>query len=155
MSLPVRNTKFTGLLSAIFMLMATGVVQAHEVSGPIDPEGNVPSFTAVAAVACLDDGTGKANHLFATILDAPSNPFVEGMQVTLTIFKGGHAISTTDTTQGDAIASPPVKLEGGDQTYFMIVNKTRPGLRNINVTYHCEAADGTHTGTSLSLTHYQ
>ncbi|MCC7136392.1 MAG: hypothetical protein IT528_08380 [Nitrosomonas sp.] len=155
MLLPVRNTGLTGLLSAIFILMATGVAQAHEVAGPIDPEGNVPSFTAVAAVACLDDGTGKANHLFATVRDDASNPFVEGMQVTLTLFKGGRAISTTDTTQGDNEPSLPVKLEGGEGTYFMVVNKTRPGLRNVNITYHCEAANGIHTGTSLSLTHYQ
>lgn len=145
----------TNLLAAAMMLAATGIVQAHDIAGPIDHTGNVPSFTAVAAVTCLNDGSGKADHLVATILDHPSNPFVEGMQVMLTLFKGVHAISTTDTTQGDDIPSPPVKLSGGEGVYYMIVNKTRPGVRNVAVQYHCEQADGVHTGTDILLTHYE
>lgn len=151
----LRPNQTTSLLAAIFLLTTAGVAHTHDIAGPIDPTGNVPSFTAVAAVSCLDDGSGKADHLFANILDHPTNPNVEGMQVTLTLFKGGHAISTTDTTQGDDTPSPSVKLSGGEGVYHMIVNKTRPGLRNVAIQYHCEKADGNHTGTGITLLHYE
>ena len=151
----LRPNHTTGLLAAVLLLTATGIAQAHEVAGPIDPAGNAPSFTAVAGVTCFNDGNGKAGHLITSILDHPSNPFVEGMQVTLTLFKSGHAISTTDTTQGDDTPSPSVKLSGGEGTYHMIVNKTRPGVRNVAITYHCETAEGVHTGTDILITHYE
>ncbi|MDT8363820.1 MAG: hypothetical protein RQ714_04135 [Nitrosomonas sp.] len=145
----------TGLLAAVFMLAFIGVAQADDIGGPIDPEGNVPSFNAVGAVACFNDGNGKTDRLEASIRDHPSNPFVDGMQVTITAFKGGHAISATDTTQGDEAGSPVVELEGGEGVYHMIVNKTRPGRRDVDVVFHCLTASGIHTGTSITISHYQ
>lgn len=142
-------------LACMLLVSLARTSHAHDIAGPIDPAGNVASFTAVALVSCFDDGNGPADNLIANIIDLPVNPAVEGMFVTLTLFKGGAAISTTDITPRDNNRSPMVKLSAGGGAYFMIVNKTRPGTRHIAIEYHCMTAGGVHTGTDINLTHYQ
>jgi hypothetical protein len=147
------STLIAALLTCMLLFSPARISHAHEIRGPIDPAGNVPSFTAVALVTCFDEN-GVTDNLEASIREEPSNPAVEGMFVNLTLFKGGMAISTT--TPGDNNPSPTVKLSAGKGAYFMIVNKTKPGTRNIHIDYHCKTADGVvHTGTSINLVHYQ
>jgi len=143
------------LLTCMLLISPARNSHAHEITGPIDPAGNVASFTAVAWVTCFDDGNGVADNLIANIMDLPSNPAVESMFVNLTLFKGSMAISTTDITPGDNNPSPTIMLSAGSGVYSMIVNKTKPGTRNIAIDYHCMTANGVHTGTSINLVHYQ
>jgi hypothetical protein len=146
------STLLAALLACMLLFSPARISHAHEIAGPIDPTGNVASFTAVAWVNCFDEGNGVANNLVASIRDLPSNPAVEGMFVNLTLFKGGMAISTI--TPGDNNPSPSVKLSAGGGVYYMIVNKTKPGTRNIAIDYHC-MADDVHTGTDIGIAHYQ
>lgn len=155
-------SKFSHLLLVITMLTAlllfgqSRVSKAHEIAGPIDPTGNVPSFTAVAMVTCYDDGNGPADHLIANIKDLPSNPAVEGMFVNMTLFKGSKAISVTDVVPGDDNPSQFIKLSAGNGVYFMIVSKTKAGARSVFVDYHCRTANDVHTGTDIALlSHYE
>jgi hypothetical protein len=143
------------LLTCMLLFSPARIGHAHDIAGPIDPAGNVASFTAVALVTCFNDGNGVADNLIANIRDLPSNPAVEGMFVNLTLFKGSMAISTTDITPGDNNPSPAVKLSAGTGAYFMIVSKTKPGARNIAIEYHCMTQDNVHTGTGIDLVHYQ
>lgn len=145
--------ELAALLSFLLLMSLAGVSRADEIGGPIDPFG-IPGFNAVAMVNCFPDN-GEPDHLIADIKDLPSNPAVEGMFVTLTLFKGGSSISTTDITPGDNNPSPAVKLRGGRGVYYMIVNKTKPGLRNVEVIFHCQTEDNVHVGTSVTLSHYE
>lgn len=157
----IPNSKFSnGLLIATMLAVSllfgqSGISRAHEIAGPIDPVGNVPSFTAVAMVSCYNDGNGDADYLMASIRDLPSNPAVEGMFVNMSLFKGSKAISTTDVIPGDDNPSPSIKLNGGNGVYFMIVSKTKAGTRNVFVDYHCMTANNVHTGTDVALSHYE
>lgn len=157
----ITSSKFSnGLLNstlvAVLLLVGqAGTSRAHDIAGPIDPVGNVPSFTAVAMVTCFDDGNGPADYLIASIRDLPSNPAVEGMFVNMSLFKGSKAISTTDVIPGDNSPSPSIKLNGGNGVYFMIVSKTKAGTRNVSVDYHCMTANNVHTGTDVALSHYE
>ncbi|SFM01832.1 hypothetical protein SAMN05421880_10455 [Nitrosomonas nitrosa] len=145
----------TTVLTTLLYFSLSGVVKAHEIAGPIDPVGNVPSFTAVAMVTCYDDGNGPADYLIANIKDLPSNPAVEGMFVNMTLFKGSKAISVTDVVPGDDNPSQFIKLSAGNGVYFMIVSKTKAGARNVFVDYHCMTANNVHTGTDIALSHYE
>ncbi|HRQ04661.1 MAG TPA: hypothetical protein PK580_01725 [Nitrosomonas halophila] len=127
-----------------------GMVHAHNIAGPIDPAGNVPSFTVVALVTCFDESNDK---LVANIKDL--SPAVDGMFVNLTLFKGGNAISATDPIPGDQGSSPTITLRGGSGLYYMIINKTKAGTRNVAVDYHCLTENGVHTDTDIRLTTYE
>lgn len=157
----ITHSKFSPILLVVTVLTtllffgSSGVVKAHEIAGPIDPVGNVPSFTAVAMVTCYDDGNGPADYLVANIKDFPSNPAVEGMFVNMTLFKGSKAISVTDVVPGDDNPSQFIKLSAGNGVYFMIVSKTKAGARNVFVDYHCMTANNVHTGTDIALSHYE
>ncbi len=146
---------FVAIAMMLLMICQVRISQAHDIAGPIDPAGDVPSFTAVALVTCFDDGNGPADYLVANIKDHPANPPVEGMLVNLILFKGGQAISTTDIVPGDDSPSPSVSLRGGAGGYYMIASKTLAGVRDIVVDYHCMTANHVHTGTDIALVHYQ
>lgn len=145
----------TTTLTALLLFGQPRVSKADEIAGPIDPVGNVPSFTAVAMVSCYNDGNGDADHLIARIKDLPSNPAIEGMFVNMTLFKGSKAISITDVVPGDDNPSQFIKLSAGNGVYFMIVSKTKAGARNVFVDYHCRTSDDVHTGTHIDLSHYE
>lgn len=154
----MSKTKLQHTLLAVALVLGigqAGVGNAHGIAGPIDPDGNVPSFTAVAKVTCFDDGNGKTGYLMANIKDHPSNPVVEDMFVHITLFKGDKAISITDTIPGDDSFSPSIQLSAGDGVYSMIVSKTKAGTRNVAVDYHCMTADHVHTGTDIFLSYYE
>lgn len=149
------SLRVSALIVVMMLFAQAGISRAHEIAGPIDPAGNVPSFTAVAMVTCFDDGNGPADYLIASIRDLPSNPAVEGMFVNMSLFKGSKAISTTDVVPGDNNPSSSIKLNGGNGVYFMIVSKTKAGTRNVSVDYHCMTANNAHTGTDVALSHYE
>lgn len=144
--------KLLGVSAFLSGVGLAGAGFAHEIAGPIDPTGNVPSFTVVAMVTCFNDN-GRTDKLVANIRD--TSPAVEDMFVNLTLFKGSKAISTTDPIPGDQRSSPTITLSGGSGFYFMIINKTKAGTRNVAVEYHCMTADNVHTGTAIDLTTYE
>lgn len=150
----LKAVSFMVVVLILLMICQIRISHAHDVAGPIDPTGDVPSFTAVALVTCFDDGNGPADYLMANIKDHPANPPVEGMFVNLTLFKGDQAISTTDIVPGDDSPSESVSLRGGAGSYHMIASKTRAGVRDIVVDYHCMTANHTHTGTDIALLYY-
>lgn len=144
--------KLLGVSAFLSAVGLAGAGFAHEIAGPIDPAGNVSSFTVVAMVTCFNDN-GQTDKLVANIRDM--SPAVEGMFVNLTLFKGSKAISTTDSIPGDNSPSPTITLRGGGGLYFMIINKTRAGTRNVAVDYHCMTADNVHTSTNIQLSTYE
>ena len=103
-------------------------------------------------MSCFDDGNGPAESLTAQIRD--NSPVVPGLLLNLHIFKGNKAVSISDTVSGDADYSPFVTLHGGPGAYFLIVSKTDVGERAFDLTWHCIAADGVHTGNQIAVTQF-
>lgn len=135
------------LIAAVAVLLGqVGFASAHTEGAVMDPAGNKASFTALALVTCFNDGGGDADHIIARVRD--NSPAVPGLLVSLQILKGGRAINVTDATSGDADFSNFVALHGGGGGYQLMANKTAIGARDFEVEFHCNAADGTHTGTN-------
>ena len=144
-----RTVLTTGLMFAA--LQAT-TVQAHGVSEVMDPQGNVPGFTALARVTCYDDGNGNAAYLVARVRDK-SEP-VEGLRLTVHLLKDNRAENVTDTTPGDAEYSEFVALERGNGVYQMMLTKTSTGARAFDLEWHCMTENHIHTGTDILVDQY-
>jgi hypothetical protein len=147
-------------LVASFLAAAgnTGAALAHSAEALIDGAGNNASATDLAQVICYDDGNGAPHHLYTQIQDL-SGP-VPGLLVSTQIFTDKQMTSTTDPVSGDAYASNPAILVGSDsgggvQVYYISVSKTAAGPRTFSITYHCQTANDTHTGTDISVLQVQ
>lgn len=153
---------FLGKISrVVFFVSALGYAcasSAHDAGATMDPNGTVAGFTGFALVTCTNSGSIPTGFLEASITDTspPQDNLLVNLQL---IHVGGNinrAISTTDLISGDAEPSPPVKVEGGNGTYLLLVNKTAAGARSFIVSYHCKAADGvTHTDTDILVYQFE
>ncbi|GAB4270721.1 MAG: hypothetical protein Kow0065_20520 [Methylomicrobium sp.] len=146
---------FTPLPITLSLLLAayTHTAHSHSAGAVLDPAGNNPSFTALAEITCFNDGNGDPDHLFADVQDL-SSPFPD-LLVNVQLYKGNQAINITDPYSGDGAPSPAIKLQGGAGVYRILVNKTGLGPRAFEVTWHCETADGTHTGTDIVVRQFE
>ncbi len=117
-------------------------VQAHDQIG-ILAGVNGPGATDLYEVGCFNDGNGVPARLELNIRG------IGGFNAPLSVqaFRGGAAANTTDTTIGDANFSPIVGVEGGNGSYFMLVNHTGAGNVSYIIQYHCLTANQGHTGT--------
>ncbi len=140
----------TLLISA---LTFSGLSSAHEAGATMDPAGTSASFTGFAVVSCTNEGNLPTSYLEASIKD--NDLPQDNLLINLQVFHLGsginRAVNTTDPISGDDQFSPTVKVEAGNGTYYLIVNKTGVGPRSFTVTYHCKAADGTHTPTDIGV----
>lgn len=134
-------------LAVLSLAVLPFAVQAHSGSAIMDENGESASFTGLGRITCFDDGNGTPASLIARIRD--NSPPVAGLLVNVQLLKGTRAISITDSVSGDANYSPYVSLAGGQGTYYIILNKTAAGVREIDLEWHCLAADTSHTGTDI------
>lgn len=157
----MQSILFVKISRVIFFVAALGYVcvsSAHEAGATMDPNGTVAGFAGFALVTCTNDGNVPTSFLEASVTDTslPQDNLLVNLQI---IHVGGNinrAISTTDPVSGDAKPSPPVRVEGGNGTYLLLVNKTAVGARSFIVTYHCKAADGvTHTDTDILVYQFE
>jgi len=144
------------LITAALLAAAghAGHAFAHSAEAVLDPAGSNASATDLAQVVCYDDGNGPPHHLYTQIQDL-SAP-VPGLRISTQIFTDKSMTNTTDTVSADALPSYPATLVGSDigggvQLYYISVSKTAPGARNFSITYHCQTANDTHTGTDISV----
>jgi hypothetical protein len=138
------------------ILVATGnagIAMAHSGGGTLDPAGNNPSATDLAAVTCFDDGNGAPAYLLGQIKDM--SPPVPGLLLSFHIYKGNQMTTSTDTVSGDANYSQEVRLNGGPGVYYISATKTSAGARIFDVIWHCETGNDIHTGTDISVLQFQ
>ncbi len=135
----------TTLLTAS-LLGAVNLASAHDQSGTL---GATKSAVDYYQIQCFDDGNGPAANLAVRVKDLAGTiaPPIISAQVT----KGILAINTTDTKDGDALYSPAVKLNGGNGSYYVMVNKTNKAADDYSLEYHCETATKAHTGTNITV----
>lgn len=126
---------------------------SHSAGAILGADGTNASATALAAVSCFDDGNGSPAGLFAQIIDL-SEP-VDGLLISLQLYKGLQATNTTDPVSADADFSEGVQLDGGAGVYQLLVNKTMAGARRFDVVWHCMTEDHVHTGTDITVRQFQ
>lgn len=150
--LTMNTTKLTKILSTFFgaaLIGYAGILQAHSAGAVLGAAGDNPSASALAEVTC---GAGSS-HLFADIEDLSQPEF--GAYINLLLYKGTQTIGISDPEPGDGQPSPSISLQGGTGTYRMFLSKTNASPRAFEVTWHCEAADGTHTDTDIVVRQFQ
>jgi hypothetical protein len=147
------KTTFVAIVALALLACGSQFAQAHSKRAVFDPESNRAVFTALARATCFDDGTGAPAALVARIRD--NSPVVTGLYLSLQMLKGVQAISTTDTTSGDAAYSDYVSLVGGPGVYTLMLTHTRAGARDFDIEWHCLTADGAHTGTDIIVDQFQ
>lgn len=144
----MKNLSVKNMLSTA-VLLAVGYAPlsiAHTASGPLDYSGVGASASDILTVDCFNDSNGEPDHLVASVEDL--SPAAASQIVSLQIFKDNKMINTSDTSSAAGGASPEAKLSAGSGTYRITLTKTAAGVRNVNVTYHCETSSNAHTGTS-------
>lgn len=137
------------LVSAAFSTVSF----AHSAGAILGADGTNAHATALAAVSCFDDGNGAPAGLFVQVIDL-SEP-VDGLLVSIQLYKGLKATSTTDPVSGDADFSEGVQLDGGAGVYQLLVNKTAAGAKRFDVVWHCMTEDHIHTGTDIIVRQFQ
>lgn len=147
-------TKIAAMLTLLLAMPATPAL-AHTVGGPIDGQSNNASATDLGFVSCYDDGSGPADHLAVQIEDL--SPPVDGLFASVQIMKADKNAMTniTDTISADGKPSPFVSLKGGSGSYYISVNKTKAGVRNFILNYHCLTSSEDHTGTEVGVMQLQ
>ncbi len=145
MKIPSLRSPFF-FASLLIVAGYTGNALAHSWGSTLDQGGSNPSATNYVTVTCFDDGNGSPDHLVVQIEDQ-SAP-VQGLLLSVQIFKDNKMTNTTDTVSSDGVASNEVKLFGGEGDYLLSISKTKAGSRTFNLVYHCQTANSVHTGTT-------
>lgn len=141
------------LSAALLTMGIVGNTYAHNGGATLDAGGTNPSATALAGITCFDDGNGEPGGLLVQIKDQ-SEP-VDGLLLSVQIYKGNKATNTTDPVSGDADYSPAVELSAGPGVYWVMLDKTAAGPRQFNLIWHCVTPDGIHTGTDIVVKQFQ
>lgn len=144
------------LLKTAFLLASSAfstIAFAHSAGATTDADGTNANATILAAITCEDDGNGEPEGLFAQVKDL-SEP-VDGLLISIQLYKGIQAISDTDTISGDADYSEGIQLNAGPGVYQILVNKTDAGARRFDVIWHCMTENNEHTGTGIILRQFQ
>lgn len=143
----MKTSFYKNNLLAVALILGVshaGLVSAHDQTGSL--LGTVsPGATDLYQVTCGADSA----QLFAQIDDQGAG----GPIMSLQIFKGAKAVTTTDTVGGDGQYSPSVSLTppvgSGAGAYTVLVSHTAKALENYAFIYHCESAAGAHTATGI------
>ena len=148
-------------ISASILIVASysSQLMAHSAGATIDGGGGSANATDLAQVFCYDDGNGQPDHLVVQIKDL--SPPVSGLLLSAQIYGGNKMTNVTDTVSGDGAASNEAVLVGGEilsdgvQLYYISVSKTKAGVRNFEIIYHCMSSFSTHVGTDITVLQVQ
>lgn len=156
-----KNIKTT-LLSSIIIIATsyTSTVLAHDYTDSLKAAFGA-SATDLYRIDCSQDAGAASqsptHQLFIQINDGSAAG--GKLSATASVFTPGFgkALTVTDPTGGDGVASPSKLLTviGADQQdnqFFITVNHSATGAKSYTLGYHCQDASGQHTGTSLPLT---
>lgn len=128
------------------LLGAATIASAHSQSGSL---GSNLKAVDYYQIQCFNDGTGDADHLAVQVKDT-ATPIAQPV-ISAQVTKGILAVNTTDPIDGDTLYSPEVKVNGGNGSYYVMVDKTKAAADNYTLEYHCETSTGEHTGTNLGI----
>lgn len=152
----MKKITINNALAALLSLAALGQadsVLAHDQSGSL---GTAASAVDYYEVQCYNDGSGDTAHLYTQVINYTTGANVPKVSVQVLwtgapVVKNNIASNTTDPINGDTVDSPIIRQSGANGWYYMSVNKTGAGSLVYDVTYHCQTADGSHTGTNIVM----
>lgn len=130
-------------------LVATGCAgpaAAHDYSGGgLGPSSGATDYHVIS---CNDDGSGPPAFLSFQL---NAGPPVAAPLVSAQIQVPGRPLagSVTDPQNGDVQSSRIIEVAAGEAAYQVTVDKAGPGKAGYSFSYHCETANGEHTGTDL------
>jgi hypothetical protein len=130
------------LAASLFIAGFANSVSAHDLNFKTLQATNGAGATDVWELECRDN----SHHLVAQVRDFSPD---DSNLISLVLFKDGKAVTTTDSTGGDAGYSPLVSLNAGNGSYTMMVSHSRAGLQVYFIKYHCESASGSHMPTTV------
>lgn len=122
----------------------TSPVFAHTINGSL---GSGAGATDYYLVTCSPDAGENTSSLSARVKD--NSPVVSPL-ISVQVLRARLAANATDLSDGNTSYSPIAKVNGGNGTYIVMVNKTAAGAESYTLEYHCKAANGVHTATSSS-----
>lgn len=124
-------------------LASSSVASADEINSSLLSTSGV-SAVDVYRATCAPSGGASTHRLRAAIRDTSLN----GGVMSLTLFRDGLAVNTSDVIAADTVQSPFVQLNSGDGQYWLFVSHSQSGTSSYIVEFHCETQNGGHTGTS-------
>jgi hypothetical protein len=150
----MKKTTKTLATALLLILGYSELVIADTQPGAIGRKKSKAGGTDQYVVTCSDDGRGVPHHLYLELKDLrPRNPAQLSIQAMLPA-TGAVTPLSIDARDGDFFSSPGVTLVGGVGPYLFSVNKSRSSVIGAEIyvaVFHCETADGTHTGTSWEM----
>lgn len=117
---------------------------AHTLNGSL---GTGAGATDYYLVTCAPDAGENTSSLEARVKD---NAPVVSPLISVQVVRASLASNATDLSDGNTTYSSLAKVNGGNGTYIVMVNKTASGAESYTLEYHCKAANGVHTATSSS-----
>lgn len=148
----MKKTTKTLATALLLILGYSELVSADSQPGAIGSKRSKAGGTNQYLVTCSNDGRGEPHHLYLEVKDlAPRNPAQLSIQAMLPATGAATSLSI-DWRDGDAYSSSGVTLVGGVGPYLLSVNKSRSNKRGAEqyvAIFHCETAEGIHTGTAL------
>lgn len=139
----MKTLSINRLTGVVLSLCLAGAALAHEGSGTLGPS---PTATDYLVVTCEDDGSGTPDYLlFQLKVGPPANGPTVSAQIQVPDKQ--IAYNVTDAVNGNLDGSREVEVKGGGALYHVTVNKSGAGNVSYFYTYHCETANGIHTGT--------
>ena len=149
----MNRSVFKVSLIATLVLALSGYTHsamAYGISGTtLDPAGNNASATDLAVASC-PEGT----HHFSAAVQDNSSP-VDGLLVSVHIFKDTKMTTATDTVSGDGGWSDIISVDGGAGNYYVSVRKTKVGARAFTIGWDCRNANNISTGTNIQVLQLQ
>ncbi|MEZ4280683.1 MAG: hypothetical protein R3F21_13875 [Myxococcota bacterium] len=146
-----RRAAFAGRCGVLLAGIAAAIipaarVRAHDQGGNL---GTGASATDYYEISCFDDGAGAPGSLEIRIRDASPGSLPH---VSAQVQRGLSLASVSDTITADIVPSPSIHSNEGAGVYNVLVDKSGPGAKFYQLTYHCwTGPDGTgvHTGSAL------
>lgn len=150
----VFQTKWLVVLLGVIAYSACAL--AHEQAGTLGRKNSKAAATDVFTINCYNDDEPNhrpefdPHHLHIEVFDnRPRNPGLISAQITQPT-TGAASDIVTDSVDGDLYPSAPAELASGSGPYQVVINKSKSkkkGIESYTLIFHCESADGNHTGT--------
>jgi hypothetical protein len=129
--------------SLVLALGHTDIALAHTQTGALGRSANA---TDLYLVECSTDVGGTTARLRARVLSRKSGLPLVSVQT----HKGSVATNRTDAVGGNPKFSTAGNNFGGDGQYLVLVDKAGKGAVTYTIDFHCQAGDGSHTGTDIT-----
>lgn len=142
----IKQQMTKNIVLATSLLLGTGIASAHDQSGSLGKNSRAVDYYQIQ---CFDDGTGDTKYLELSVKDTDATK--AGSVISVQVIKGLLAYSSTDNgPDGDTRYSPSIKINGGNGSYQVLIDKSRAAADDYSLRYHCKTSTNEHTGSGIA-----